>query len=320
MVLPQFQGGLLLAASAPWADGHQALADMLISAYSHAWHSLRKPDRRKAALSHLKTFRWRYLLATLLIMLYPSRQYVIAPAEVVPRHPLVVTAPLHGVIREVHVQPNQSVSAGEVLFEIDDVDLQNQLVLARRSLAITEAEYIRNSHASFECDECRAQAAELLAVMERDRASMAITVQQIERTRVLSPSIGVAVFSDINEWKGRPVRTGERVMLISNPEDTALRIDLPIDDAIAIDPGADVVFYPNISPLLSYRATLYQTSYESTISANQALAYPLFAEFSNDAARLGLRGNAKIYGGRAPVIYLIMRKPAAWLRRTLAWW
>jgi hypothetical protein len=320
MTIPRFSGGLLLSSENNWTDGHRALMEVLVNAYSHAWHALYRPNRLRSTIAHIKQFRWRYIIAASLLLLYPAKQYVISPAEVVARQPFVVSAPLSGVIRDIHVQPNQLVEQGSLLFEIDDIDLENQLTLAKRSLSITEAEYIRNVHASFECDECRAHAAELLAVMERDRASMQIASQQLERSKVLSPAQGVAVFSDANDWKGRPVRTGERVMLVSDPDSTALLIELPIDDAIAIDTGATVVFYPNISPLLSYRARVYQTSYEANVSANQILAYSLFAEFDEQSPRLGLRGTAKIYGTRAPVLYLILRKPMAWLRRTLAWW
>lgn len=314
-----FSGGLLLVAKTPWLEGHQALAGVMAGAYAHAWQALRKPDRRRAFVAHLRQFRWRYIIAVAVLLLYPARQYVLAPAEVVARQPLLITAPITGVIEKIHVQPNQQVTAETLLFQFEDIELENRLVLSQRALDVAEAEFLKNAQASFNCEECRARAAELRAMLERERAMVAMATQQLQRTRVLANAGGVVVFSDINDWEGRPVRVGERVMLVADPADTALSIELPVDDAIAIDIGSEVVFYPNVNPLSSYTAVIHQTSYEARVAADQALAYPLLASFDDGNARLGLRGTAKIYGGRAPVIYLLLRKPLSWLRRSLGW-
>lgn len=314
-----FSGGLLLASKKPWLEGHQALAEVMAGAYGHAWQALRKPDRRRAFVAHMQQFRWRYIVAAVVLLLYPARQYVLAPAEVVSRQPILITAPITGVIEKVHVQPNQQVGVETLLFQLEDIDLENRLVLSQRALDVAEAEYVKNAQASFSCEECRARAAELRAMLEREKAMVAMATQQLQRTQVLAGAEGVAVFSDINDWEGRPVRVGEKVMLVADPSDTALSIELPVDDAISIDIGAEVIFYPNVNPLSSYSAVIHQTSYEALVSAEQTLAYPLLASFDDGNARLGLRGTAKIYGGRAPVIYLLLRKPLSWLRRSLGW-
>ena len=310
-------GGLLLFGAAPWGEGHMALAEMLADAYGHAWKALQKPERRRALVNHVRQYWRRYLVAVVVLLLIPVRQYVLAPAEVVPGTPRVVAAPIAGVVREVLVQPNQPVAEGEILFQMEDIELENRLAVAARALDVAQAEYLKNVQASFECQECRARAAELQAVIEREKAQVEWARAQLERSRVRAPAAGVAVFADVNEWQGRPVRVGERVMVIATVDDTRLQIHLPIDDAIAAEPGTEVVFYPNVSPLSSYEGRVTQTSYEAVTTAEQTLAYLLLADFDDDSARLGWRGTAKVYGARAPVIYLILRRPLSWLRRTL---
>lgn len=310
-------GGMLLFSSNPWSEGHMTLAAMLADCYGHAWKALEKPQRLRVVATHVRNYWRRYAVALVLLLLVPVRQYVLAPAEVVALTPRVVAAPIAGVVRSVSVQPSQPVEQGDLLFQMEDVELENRLVVASRALDVAEAEHLKNVQASFDCQDCRARAAELQAVIEREKAQVDWARAQLERSRVRSPAAGVAVFADVNEWLGRPVRVGERVMVVAPVDETRLQIHLPIDDAIAVEPGTEVVFYPNVSPLSSYSGVVTQTSYEAEMTAQQSLAYLLLADFDDDNARLGWRGTAKVYGARAPVIYLILRRPLSWLRRSL---
>ncbi len=314
-----FIGGLLLASRKPWLDGHKALAELVADAFSHAWLALAQPDHKKLVVEHLKRYWRRYVVAAVVLLLFPVRQYVLAPAEVIPVDPVVVSAPLSGAIKDVAVRPNQLVQPGETLFVMEDTELSNRLNVAQRAYEVAEAEYLKNAQASFGCDECLARAAELRAVLEREKAQVDWASDLLARSRVVASSAGVAVFSDENDWIGRPVNVGQRVMTLANPEQTRLRLLLPVDDAIAIEQGAAVVFYPNAAPLSSFDAEITQTSYEAQPVGDQLLAYPLIADFDQGNARLGMRGTAKIYGDRAPIIYLIVRKPLAWARQMLGW-
>ncbi len=75
----------------------------------------RRPDRgnwlfrRKGKLGFLVLA----LLAGLAWM--PMRQSVLAPAEVIPKQPVLVRAPIDGVIDRFEVLPNQLVTEGQVL-------------------------------------------------------------------------------------------------------------------------------------------------------------------------------------------------------------
>lgn len=312
-----FPGGLLLASKTPWLDGHKALAEILAGTYAHAWSALSGPAHKQLIVAHFRRHWRRYLVAVVVLVLYPARQYVLAPAEVVPSTPIVVTAPLTGVIDTIDVMPNATVDKDVLLFTLEDTELENRLIISQRALEVAQAEYLKNAQASFDCEECRASAAELKAIVDREQAQVALARAQFERSKVRSPAAGVVIYSDPVDWDGRPVRVGEKVMTVADPGETSLRIELAVDDAIAIEEGADVVFYPNISPLLSYDANITRTSYEAVVTAEQTLAYPLQASFGEEQARLGMRGTAKVYGGRAPIIYLALRKPLAWLRRAL---
>ncbi|MFZ5755731.1 MAG: efflux RND transporter periplasmic adaptor subunit [Pseudomonadota bacterium] len=309
-------GGLLMTSDAPWSDVQSALVERLADAYGHAWWALR-PKVTADVMSHFRRHRKRYGIGLAILLLLPVRQYVLVPAEVVPAEPFVVAAPMSGVVAQVDVLPNAAVTAGTVLFSLEDTSLANEVLVARKAYEVAEAEYMKNAQDAFGCDSCRGRVPELLAQAEKARAEAEWAQAQLDRSRVVAPVDGIAVFSDPNDWRGKPVSVGERVMVLSQPDKTRLRISMPIGDAIAIESGTDVVFYLNVNPLDSYDANVVQTSYEATVQSDQSLSYVLMANFEDEPARLGLRGTAKVYGGRAPILFHVLRKPLAWLRRTL---
>lgn len=311
-------GGLVLAAERPWNEGHVALAEHLADAYAHAWHALDDSRRRQQVVSHVRRHWRRYALAAVVVLLLPLRQYVLVPAEVVARAPFVVSSPMAGVVKDVSVQPNHAVSAGDELFRLDDSELANRVVVTQKAFEIAQAEYLKNSQQAFSCDSCRARLPELAAAMEKQRAEVEWVSDQLARSRIVSPAAGVAVFTDSNDWRGRPVSVGERVMLVANPHDTRLQLTMPVGDAIAVETGTDVVFYSNVSPLDSYDARIVSTGYEAQPQPDQVLAYRLVADFDEkELPRLGMRGTAKVYGARAPLVYYLLRRPVAWLRQAL---
>lgn len=308
-------GGLLLMSEKPWVEGHLALAALLADTYGHAWQALDVPASRKQVVQHVRRYWRRYAVAFVVLCLLPIRQYVLTAAEVVPADPSIVAAPLPGVIRDIAVVPNQQVKTGDLLFTFEDTELSNRLAVAQRAFEVAQAEYLKNAQESFGCESCRGRVAQSLAIMEREKAQVDWATAQLAQGQVRAPRDGIVVFSDVTEWQGRPVRVGERIMVIADQSKTRLRIVVPIGDAIAAEAGGEVVFYPNVSPLSSLDARVSRSAYEPSMQPDRSLAYVLHARFTEEGGRLGWRGTAQIYGSRAPLIYQVLRKPLARLRQ-----
>jgi hypothetical protein len=167
------------------------------------------------------------------------------------------------------------------------------------------------------CNECRGILPELQAVSDREKAKVDWARSQLERATVKADRAGVVVFPGRSELEGRPVAVGEKVMTIANPDKTELTIRIPVDDAISIDEQTKVVFYLNVDPLKSFDAEIYQSSYEAMPQPDGTLTYIVKARFTDELPRLGLRGTAKVYGARSPLLFHILRRPLSWLRRSL---
>lgn len=308
-------GGLWLARDQAFNDAEQALLAQLGDMYAHAWLALqpRKPWR----------LRWpkKKLLAIAgglcLLLLLPVRQSVLAPAEVVPQGGRVVAAPLDGVIAEFLVKPNQSVAAGDLLVRFDATSLKAQADVAERALGVAEAELKANSQRAFADAESSARIDLLAARVEQKRAERDYAGQLLARSEVRAERAGIAVFADAERWTGKPVQTGERLMQIADPAQAELRIELPVGDAIALQPGAEVSLFLDSDPLDRHSARLERAAYEAQATAAGQLAYRLNAAFAEAPPRIGLRGTAKLFGERAPLAYYLLRRPLAALRQGL---
>lgn len=310
-------GALWIAKDKPWLDPEIVLAEKLADAYAHAWIALVGEGK---ALKPRRRLNWRHgvavLALTLLAMAWPVRQSTLAPAEVVPEQPILVAAPLDGVIAQVLVEPNQAVRAGQELLRFDDTNLRSRRDVARRTLDVAQAELHRASQGAFNDRESSAQLALLRARLALRQAELDYAQALLDRVVVRAERDGVAVFSDKQQWIGRPVATGERIMLLADPDRSALRIDLPVGQAIRLAEGADVVLFLDNDPLNPLRGTLLRASYEAEPQPDGTLAYRLDAGLDPDARpRLGLRGTAKIYGEDVPLFMYLFRRPLSALRQ-----
>lgn len=317
--LPAAQGetglALLLLRETPWQDGELLLLKDLGGAFGHAWFGLN--NRRGAKRQKPKRGRVIAACAVLLaLMLIPVRQSVIAPAEVVAHRPAMLRAPLAGVIDEILVRPNQAVKQGQALVRLDSRELQNQLESARQQFAASDGEYRQAQQQALSDTDAKAQLAVLASRREQGRAEMAFLQAQLARTELVAPRDGVAIFDDVSDLTGRPVAVGEKIMLVADPADSELEIQLPAADAIALVPGAEVRLFLNVAPDNAVAATLEQTGYRAALTAENIMAYRLRAGFSqpDPLLRVGLKGSAKIYGERTVLIAWLLRKPWSAMR------
>ncbi len=312
-------GALFLARDPPWQDSDGRLLVELADIYGHAWAALQGGRRRSWRALLLRDRRKQAAIAAVLFALLwvPVTQSALAPAEVVPLDPAVVRAPLDGVIEQVVVQPNQEVKPDQLLLTLDPTTVQNRLEVARKALDVAEAEYRQAAQQSLFDEKSRSQLAALQGRLEQRRAEVDYVGSLLDRLSVKADRSGIAVFEDRNDWTGRPVTIGERILTIADPDRAELEIRLSVPDAITLEPGAPVAFFLNVAPERSISAVLRYASYEATPSPDGVLSYRLKASFADGQPppRIGLKGTAKIYGQRVSLFYFVMRRPLAALRQ-----
>jgi biotin carboxyl carrier protein len=203
------------------------------------------------------------LLALALLTLLPVRLTVLAPAELVPLQPAVIRAPMDGVIDKVLVRPNQAVKKGTALFEFDRINVESRLQIAASTLATSQAEYRSRAQRALFDVESKSQLAVIQGQIEEKRAELDYLKSLSGRAAVTAPMDGVVLFGDATEWVGRPVVTGERVMVVADPQAAEVEAWLSPGDAVPLEMGTTVQVYLNADPLKPLHARLRYVAHEA---------------------------------------------------------
>ncbi len=311
------QAGLLLAREADWTEGELYLLEHVAHTFGHAWAALSpKPPFWKQ--DWLTKKRLLISLAVLFGLLWiPVRQTALAPASVIPAHPTILRAAIDGVVDRFYVQPNDQVTKDQLLVSLEEETIKNKLTVTRKALAVAEAEYRKTAQqAMFDMDS-KAQVNILKSRTEQQEAEVRSMEDWLARINIKAPHAGIAVFSDVNDWIGKPVTVGERILMVADPSDVELEIQLPIADAINLEPDSNVQFFLNVDPATPVSASLYFAAYQAEVTPDDILAYRLKARFkqADVLPRIGLKGTAKVFGSRVPFVYYALRRPLAVLRQ-----
>lgn len=307
---------LILLKDTAWSESEKLLLEQLADAYGHAWQSLSRQRKSSKSGPMIKRKGLVIGVALALIMLIPVRQSVLAPAEVVANKPTILRAPLSGVVDVLEVKPNQPVVKGEVLVSLNGRELLNQRENARQQFASAEAQYRQAQQMALSDADAKAQLAVLASRRQQTQSEMKFVESQLARMELKSPRDGIVIFDNATDLLGRSVSVGERIMMVADPGDTQLEIQLPAGDAIALEKGAEVRLFLNVAPNSPQDATLIQIGYRATPDAENVMAYRLLADFNQpeSVVRVGLKGTAKIYGERTVLIAYLLRKPWSSLR------
>lgn len=316
-------GGVVFAREQPWTPVDEALLAELARVWSHALAAFSPRaswmERVKLAL-RVGKYRRRVLIAAACALVVPVPLTVLAPAEVTPKDPFVVRAPLDGVIDRLFAQPNQRVEAGAPLFALDSTALASRYAVANKNYATAQEEYRQTAQLAVTDDKDRLDMALRKGKLDQSAVELDYTARELARVSVNAPRAGVAVFSDPNDWNGKAVSIGEKVMLLADPARVELTAYVPVADNVDVVPGASVTLYPKSSPLASYDARIDTVAYRAEPTPEGVVAYRVKATFTGSLKPpLGVMGTARIHGRWAPLAYYLLRRPLASARQWLGW-
>ena len=290
----------------------------LSQTWSYCW-DMQSPRASRKIFS-FKSLGFIGLVFACTAMFVPIRQSVLAPAEIISLESIVVASPVDGVIKEILVRPNQSVQSKQVLVSLDDTTLRNRREVLIKSVGSAQAELLATTQKSFENLQSRGEIAPLSGRVEERRAELAFIDEQMQRMSIAAPKAGLTIFGDPNDWRGRPVAAGERIMLVANPDKLGVLVHVPVGDAIAMAPGAQLRLFLHVAPLDPLDGEVIEASYQATMSPDNIASYRIRAQLSSQnewSSRIGLKGTAKLYGPSVLLGYWLFRRPMAAVREWL---
>ncbi|MES2355561.1 MAG: HlyD family efflux transporter periplasmic adaptor subunit [Pseudomonadota bacterium] len=333
--LQKASGGLLLVRDKAWEPHEIALLAEWIDIWRHAWQAKQNPHRwswrsptqvirrqftTAAGISWWKQRRILWLAVIVILLLFPVHLTVLSPGELVPTNPAVIRAPLDGVVANFAVKPNEFVKAGQLLFTFDQATILSRLDVARQALATAETEYRQSAQLAVSDAKYKAQLATLTGKIEERRTEADYLQAYLDRSSVTAPRDGIALFDDPSEWGGKPVVTGERIMRIAASNDLEVEAWLPVGDAIPLDVNSPLTLYLNATPLFPVSAAVRYMAHDAVERPDGGYAYRVRAQLDEKTThRVGLKGTAKLRGGRVPLCYWMLRRPLAAIRQFVGW-
>lgn len=319
---------LLLGRDTPWPetlapDSAEFLLLQLCGLYGYAWWSLSagaSPIRRFLQKNTGKRLLWG-LAALLLILCIPVREYSLVPAEIVSLKSEVITVPEQGVIKRMVVAPNSPVKAGDVLALLDDTTLQNRLAVARAELDTANLTLHQTTQKAMEDQQAKSDLAMAAGRYREKQVEVASLERDLKKLTLRAPGDGVFVYSDPDDWTGRPVQTGERIGLLADPSALGVRGWAPVGEYTNLAPGAPITLFLKVAPLDSLSATLTYAGYQAVEAPNGVASYLLRGTLDGNpgVARIGLQGTARVTGSWQALGYLLFRRPLASLRAWVGW-
>jgi multidrug resistance efflux pump len=310
-------GGMLLARAVPWQDEERRLLARVAEVTAHSLDRLTMRGRRRPARkTHKVAVATILALAAFGALFIPVTWTALAPAEVKSAASTAVRAPLEGVIGEVAIQPNQMVASGDLLLALDDSALRTRLDTARQNLDIAIAEHRQAQQTAMRDSEAASRYAVLSARVAQADAEVGYLQELLDRVTVRADRDGIVIVPNINEMVGKPVRLGERLLTLADPNTVEVEAWLAVENSIPLKEGAGLSLYLNIAPDQVLRGQVRNIDYQAQMSPDGVLAFRMIADLENveGPPRIGLRGTARIEGDKVPLYFLIFRRPWAAIR------
>jgi len=201
--------------------------------------------------------------------------------------------------------------------QFEDTALRNEFILAEQEFNLAEAQRKQASLRAFVDSEAKRELAIAQAEVKLAAAKTDYARERLSQTLLYAPQDGLALYTDISDWTGRPVSTGEAIVKIADPTRVTLRIDAPLAHGEALQSGARVRMFLDSDPINPIEAELSRASYQASPTPEGGMAYEAYAEFEtkDETLRIGGRGVAKIYGDKAPIGYWLIRRPLTLARQ-----
>jgi len=246
----------------------------------------------------------------------------LAPVEVTPKDPFILTALFDGVVREIVPTRGQTLEIGDLAIVYDDVHLHNNMRLAEQRMAVAQAEYQKTTQGAIADYRVKrdievARAEYELAQLERQYVNELYSQSKME-----VPVQGIAIFSDKQDWEGKPVSAGEAILSVADPSNVNFTIELPVKDSLVIENGAKVRVFLDSDPLNPLEAALTGANFSTRTDKQDILSYKLEAKLTDKdtpTPRIGVQGTALVFGEPSTLGYTIFRRLISALRQFTGW-
>lgn len=315
-------GFMVLVREAPFREEEMKTLEGLSEVYGYGITALkpRAPWYKYLSSKFSRKSMMALTIALVLIACFlPIRQTSLGTAEVTPLSYMSITAPLDGVIAALLVKPNEQVVKGQPLFRLEDTTIRNKLKSAELALDVARSEEFTTRQKAFVDQQSKGEIATQAARVKEKGSTINYMQDLMGKLGVKAPSDGIVLYGDPTDWEGRPITTGERIMMLADPSSAGVTVWVPVKDSVNLEPGRAVRLFLHTDPLKSRKAVIVRSSYQPVLSPEGVSSYRVTAQFTEKTVlpRIGLRGTGKVYGQWSFLGYQVFRRPLAAIRQKL---
>ena len=305
-----------------WNAGECEIMESLAQSFSLAW----KQFNPLARWHGRRFFRFNRLIMGLAGLMVIYLLYfqtislrVVAPCEIIAKDPVMISAPLEGVINQVLIQPGDPVNKGDLLFIYEDRIIKQELKVAQKQVQIFKSRYDHARLKAFMDNEAKVKIRGLQYRLEQEKIRLKMAESNAQHLEVRATVDGICMVDNPENWRGRPVQVGERVVMIFKPNKRLVKIFLPENDYIQFDREKPIRIILNADPGTAHEARLSYVAPQTSKNPRGEASFIAEAELAAPDARImiGSKGSAIVYGDDVRMGYLLLRKPLAGIRRLL---
>lgn len=313
-------GGLWLERDQAFTEAEQATLEELSISYaqSYALLKLRQRSSLTSPWKKLRKHQKLLLIFFLLLCFFPVRLSITAPAEIVAQSPSIVTVPFDGILERIDVSPGDTIIEGMRVFTMDTTDIENQIASSSTALQAAQRNLSRLRKEVLRTPEKKPELHALLATITEKKIELGFAQKRLKASGVSALTDGIAIFADRQQFEGQPVRTGQKIMTIANPDQSELLIKIPVNSMVPLSTDLSTSFFLNVAPLHGYQAEITSIGYQASPDADGILSYKIRAKIlsaqGDETPRIGWKGTAKIEGEWSILSYAILRRPLITLR------
>jgi multidrug resistance efflux pump len=309
---------LMAARETTFGEAGRAAAERLTESFSHAAEALGAARQRSGRITRRRLAFAGAVTGFAALAFVPVPMTVLAPAEVVAQDAFVVTAPIDGTIGQIAVDAGQTVKSGDILARFVDITQRNQLEIAEQEVAVAEAKWRQISLAAFNDATARRELTVVTSERVLKQAERDYAREVLNRTIIRAERDGLVIYADKRELIGRPIQTGQRLMEVADPTKIRIRAQAPLDDAMALQTGGRLRFFPDADPLNPVDATVSETGHQARPTESGSLAFRVDADIpaaATERLRIGHRGTAQIFGETVNLGFYLLRRPLSAFRQ-----
>ncbi len=269
----------------------------------------------RGRLTPIRVVQWTVAIFILALIFGRINQNVAADFEIVPLDKEICYAPYDGVIAGLSKTNGAKVVPNDLLMSYDTEELRFKLADAQKTFdeISAKADLVRNEAFT---DNSKLGEIKLLE-MQKEKEKINIEKMQwyLKKSRITAERGGIFVVENEDSWEGKAVRAGEELCQVYDPAVKIARVMLNERDASVLDGKLSVNLYLHTRPELPMEGRIIHVSPKPLLQKNAQFCYIIKIQMEREDLIFGMRGIARVSGGRVSLGYYLFRNLVLWWRK-----